>query len=317
MSEPLPPRLVLDQELLARLGPQSRREDWERTLKRTGLASVQPGPTRAGKLLSTLQRGVAEWPTQPTDTNPELRPFVARTLVVVGAAALFGSLFLDGMTSMVATALPGLAAMAGGAMLWPRHGAEAESGLRREQRHAELLADQLRSFLSLSFVEAMGTSIVEQTPHMAWLQVRQEQLAQALARIAAHREDLEITGARIRALNLQLGRAAEDEETQQLRRLCAAQTDLANRVEAALQQLRLLSQTLEERLERRRAWVERQALSARTGQLAELEGGEALAEAELDVLEMEGTLKELALEEVQEDLRIRALLEVAALQHRS
>ena len=38
---------------------------------------------------------------------------------------------------------------------------------------------------------------------------------------------------------------------------------------------------------------------------------------ELDVLEMEGTLKELALEEVQEDLRIRALLEVAALQHRS
>ncbi|HNC95051.1 MAG TPA: hypothetical protein PKW90_02940 [Myxococcota bacterium] len=74
MSDPLPPRLVLDQELLARLGPQSSRAEWERTLKRTGLATVEPGQTRAGKLLSAIQRGVqflcerqlpnGDWPQQ-------------------------------------------------------------------------------------------------------------------------------------------------------------------------------------------------------------------------------------------------------------
>lgn len=313
MSDPLPPRLVLDQELLARLGPQSSRAEWERTLKRTGLATVEPGPTRAGKLLYAIQRGVNEWPTRaPAEVpvSPEMAPWL---LGIGGFTVLVGAVLWEGWAA-ASLALPGLAVAAAGAWLFLRPSAGDPQNTAEDQRHAKLLVDQLRSFLSLSFVEAMGTTIVEQTPHMAWLHLRQEQLRQALGRIAAHREDLEITDARIRALNLQLGREAEDEETRQLQHLSEAQGALARRVEAALQQLRALNVTLEERLERRRAWVERQALSAKTGQLAELEGGEALAEAELDVMEMEATLKELALEEVQEDLRIRALLEVAALQ---
>lgn len=316
MSDPLPPRLVLDQELLARLGPQSSRAEWERTLKRTGLAAVEPGPTRAGKLLSAIQRGVNQWPIQaPTETpvSPDMAPWL---MGIGGLTVLVGGALWEGWGAF-SLVLPGLAVAAAGAWLFLRSPPGQRPPTPEDQRHAKLLVDQLRSFLSLSFVEAMGSTIVEQTPHMAWLQLRQEQLRQALGRISAHREDLEVTEARIRALNLQLGREAEDEETRQLQHLSEAQAALARRVEAALQQLRALNVTLEERLERRRAWVERQALSAKTGQLAELEGGEALAEAELDVMEMEATLKELALEEVQEDLRIRALLEVAALQNRS
>ena len=316
MSDPLPPRLVLDQELLARLGPQSSRAEWERTLKRTGLATVEPGQTRAGKLLSAIQRGVQAWPTGAPPEAPisaELAPWL---LGIGGVTVLLGGALWEGWAA-ASLVLPGLAVAAAGAWLYLRPPAGASPATSQDQRHAQLLVEQLRSFLSLSFVEAMGSTIVEQTPHMAWLQVRQEQLRQALSRIAAHREDLEATGARIRALNLQLGREAEDEETRQLRQLSEAQGALAQRVEAALEQLQTLRGSLEERLERRRAWVERQALSVKTGQLAELEGGEALAEAELDVLEMETTLKDLALEEVQEDLRIRALLEVAALQRTS
>ncbi|HNH49016.1 MAG TPA: hypothetical protein PKY30_18370, partial [Myxococcota bacterium] len=96
MSDPLPPRLVLDQELLARLGPQSSRAEWERTLKRTGLATVEPGQTRAGKLLSAIQRGVQAWPTGAPPEAPiaaELAPWL---LGIGGVTVLLGGALWEG-----------------------------------------------------------------------------------------------------------------------------------------------------------------------------------------------------------------------------
>jgi hypothetical protein len=177
-------------------------------------------------------------------------------------------------------------------------------------RYGARLHKLLSKMLQKSFIEVFGSTVLENTPHRELLVVRQEQLQAAALRLENHMEDLKNTQLRIEELNVQLGRDKEDAETLELSRAI-------ERDRVGLRQLQEVQRRLEQGikamdtvLDRRRTWAERAALSAQAGRLIDTEEGREVAELEVEVMELEGVLQGLALAEVQEDARIRALIEV-------
>lgn len=314
MQEPgLPPTVILDLELLARLRPDSPRADWERTLRRTGLLQIQPADTPAGQLIARLQQRLAAWTDAPELNNGQVRPMDPRTLQGMGAVG--GALLVIGLLQDTALWRLGalLLALTAGIVVFTR---QRNQNIDISNHSNEMYAI-LKKLMERSFIEPMGGTVIEATPHRDLILLRIDQLRQADRRIRNHIEELDATRLKISELNKKIGSTEEDAETIQIRRTIGEQVDVLERIQRLQRQLAERLAGIDQRLDRRRALATRMALSAQAGRLAEVEaktaGLMAGAEAEVDLLSMEQDIRQLALEEVQDELRLRALIEVSSL----
>jgi hypothetical protein len=314
MQEPgLPPTVILDLELLARLRPDSPRADWERTLRRTGLLQLRPTDTPAGQLIARLQQQFAAWTGAPARKSMQVRPMDPRTLQGMGAVG--GALLVIGL--LQDTALWRLGAL----LLGLTVGLVLFTHYRNQNtdvsNYSNEMYSTLKKLMEYSFIEPMGNTVIEATPHRDLILLRIDQLRQADRRIRSHVEELEATRIKILELNKKIGTSIEDAETLQISRIVGEQLEVLERIQRLHRRLTERLAEVDQRLERRRTLATRMALSAQAGRLVEVEtkatGAEAGAEAEIDLLSIEQDIRQLALDEVQDELRLRALIEVSSL----
>lgn len=313
------PWVVVDHELLSRLGPASSRADWEKTLRRTGLWELDELDGAEGRDLAAVRTAVATWPVEAEWRRPARRSLnqwwgTIPSLLFIG---ILGAAFMGG--SSAETLLLGLAGgmvtMLTAAAVWLNWPSAAGPALPQLTPHPDDANRALRRFLARTFVEVAGGKIVENTPHRAYLELRLEKIDGALRAADAKHAEMAALRGRIRATNTRMGHAADDVETARLGRAIVEQEAARERVRSVRAMLAGRLSELDAQLARLRAIAERRALSARVSQLTD--GGVAqdpvervAAEVEVDVAEIEGRVRELALEVGDADARLAALLEV-------
>ncbi len=309
------PWVVVDHELLSRLGPASPRAEWVRTLKRTGLWDLDALEGAEGKDLAQLRASVREWPEAAAPTGPgHLGAYWGWAPVVLFLAAfLFAAEVASASTLLVGLLVLLVGVVLTGA-LWSAAAATPGPG-PAAAAYADHATRALRRFLAHTFVEVAGGKIVENTPHRAYLELRLAEIDRALRAADGKLAEMSTIRRRIHDANTRMGRAAEDVETERLGRAIADQEQARERVRSVQALLAARLHELEAQLERLRAIAERRALSERVSQLTDA-GGPAnpvervAAEIEVDVAEIEGRVRELALEAGDADARLGALLEV-------
>lgn len=312
MQDPgLPPSLHLDLELLARLRPDSPRSDWERTLRRTGLLSLRPSESQAGRLIADIQaqfEASAAPDRAIVQADTPLKPMDTRSLQGIALAGI-ALLILAAVYQHAGVALFGALLLGGAAWLWRLPGEQQQ---RLSNKNNQIYAN-LQNLLSLSFIEPMGGTVVESTPHRELILLRLDQLAQADQRVQGHIEDVEVMLHKISDLNEKIGSSREDAKTIRLRERIQSHHALRAQIQRQHKRLSEALRAVDARLERRRALALRAALSEQAGRLVEPSADLAAAEAEVDLLEVDQEIKRLDLQEIQDTLQLRALLEVSAL----
>lgn len=300
---PIARRLLLDHELLARLGPETEAEEWEATLRRTGLWELPPTAGEWGRLAQGVRANVqrAQRPGRLVLSGPARQAAV----LLAAAGAVVVAAELGPMVGMMALTVP----VALG-VWWFGGGARAEPGSPPLARATALL----RQLLQRTIVDTAGEMVVENLPHREYLVLRIQDLAAARQEGETRLADLTGTAQRIRASNRRIGREEEDMEVRQLEAAHAEGAAALRRLTAFGVDLDARLAALDEQLERMRAHAERRALSYRAARLTD-EGEadhtlRALAEVEVDVIEIESHLQPLRVEHRESDARLRSLLEL-------
>ncbi len=311
--------IVVDHELLSRLGPAAPAAEWVRALKRTGLWELDGLDGAAGKELAEVRAAVAAGLVAvPPDDTPLLpaRWTPQHLNAAIGSVALIalGVALVAGSPGWLAMALAVGLAIALQALLVP---ATRPRVLAPASWPVERATLALRRFLSRTFVTAAGDRIVENTPHRAYLELRLEELDRALRVADGRLAEIREVRARIVDANVRMGRAAEDVETSRLTAAIAEQEAARARVEGVRALLATRLADLEVQLDRLRVVVERQALSERVSRLVDAGARQdpverVAADVEVDVAEIEGRVRSLALEAGDADARLRAVLEVVS-----
>lgn len=309
------PWLVVDHELLSRLGPASPRAEWERTLRRTGLWELDALGGAEGKDLATVRSLVGAWPEAAPVSAPGA---LGGAWTVAPLVILFGGLYFALTGTSASSVLLGMFVAAVfavlAAALWSA-AAATPGKVPGAAAHADDATRALRRFLSHTFVEVAGGKIVENTPHRVYLELRLEDIDRALRAADGKLAEMAVLRKRIRDTNSRMGRAPDDVETNRLTAAIGEQESARERVRAVRALLAVRLHELDAQLERLRAIAERRALSERVSQLTDGAGAHApeervAADIEVDVAEIEGRVRELALEVGEADARLGALLEV-------
>lgn len=294
---------MVDHELLARLGPGSTAEEWETTLRRTGLWDLPSVGSDWGRLVRAVRLQVE----RARDSSPWEVPVAARpvlTLLAVGLALLIG-LRAGPVLGFFALGLPLLLAFG-----WFGPGRPAEAAPPPLERASALL----RQFLQRTVVDTAGEVVVENLPHREYLALRLQDLDDAQVAAEGRLGELAGTAERIRYSNRRLGRAETDPEIRQLEAAHAEGVVAIERTGRVRAALRARLAALDVQIEEMRALAERRALSHRAARLTD-EGEEnptlrALAEVEVDVVEIEAELAPLTIEHRDHEGRLQALLEL-------
>lgn len=306
--------VVVDHELLSRLGEHSSRAEWERTLRRTGLWDLEGLEGAEGKDLAevraALTAGMLAEASPPTHLVTLTAEHLRAAASIVGVLA--GVAFVVGAPGYMLVATFVAIGLAVASRVVPEHAPLADAPVAWP---AERATRALRRFLSHSFVAAAGDRIVENTPHRAYLELRLEEVDRALRVVEGRIEELREVRTRVAQANVRIGRPAEDVETARLTAAIKEKEATRERVAGvrALLSERLVD--LERQLERLRLVVERRALSERVSRLTDTDARrdpveQVAAEVEVDVAEIEGRVRALALETGDADARLRAVLEV-------
>jgi len=303
-------RIVVDHALLSRLGPESPRAEWARTLKRAGVSDLDGLDGEPGERLAAVHAAMRSWPggAGPSRAFALGWPTVAAlgaslALTVLGLFVFQGG---GGFFVLFAT-FPTI-------RMWQTARDTKRAG-RPDPVHGARAATALRRFLACSFVAPAGDLLVENTPHRAYLELRLDEVARAARGTEGRLAELRALRARIADTNTRMGRTAEDVETRRLTTAIEEQEATRARVEGVR---RLLAERLarfDAELERLRVVVERQVLSERVSRFTgpdtrEAPAARVAAEVEVEVAEIEARVRELALETGNADARLRAVLEV-------
>lgn len=307
-------RIHLDHELLWRLSGENSPDEWEKTLRRSGLWNLSPTTSDQGKLVRDLVRTVEAWPRASVAPMPTFVPSTARHwAVAVGLGAVLVSIYLASFVAGLALT----AALVLAASLWVVW-VEAE-GVRSQQRSAvapegKRATQLLRALLGRTFVDVAGETIVENLPHRDYLELRMGEIDRALLGSEARIAEINQTLAGIRATNLRLGRNLDDPETANLADALAVEHRMQQRIESVRDTLREKRSTFDAQLERMRVLAERRALSERVARLTDAGPGDeavrAAADIEVDVVGIEREISALKLGVLEDDARLRSLLEV-------
>lgn len=324
------PRVVVASDYLAALLPDPAdgaatltAQEWEQALLYAGLlpmvrdGGAQAAPALAGRL-GALQQGLSD-----------LRAAEARggdrAALVPGAPLVHDAL----LAGLGAVALVGLVAsapwVAGGALVallgalgarqigakLPGLSAHKSAALETARRR---MTRAMSAFLRHTWVEPVGDGLLESAPSASELRQRMAALDQTLRRARARLAELDRIAAEIRAANVALGQPAADAETvrvQTQREALGAQIAAAEGLRGRfVEQL----EACEAALERLRAVARRKLLSHRLSMAMERDpAGEQLAEAEVDVADLDQRAAALGREVGDAELRLAATLEVAAL----
>ncbi len=307
-----PPRLVLDHELLWRLDAAAEVAEWEKTLRRAGLWTLERVESEQGRQLSDLIQTVEAWQAEErSERGPTGTGIVATVALPLGLTALL---------ALLAAALPGpLNLLAwGGVLAAVVLGAQWFARARPRSERAEQLARRahrlLRGVLGRTFIEIHGEVLVENVPHRDYLLLRIAEVEAAAAACRTRAEEMARTRDGIRVANARLGRGESDAETERLGEAIAAESAQAERVEAILLDLRARLARLEDELERVRMYAERRALSERASRLTESPSTsvamKVASEIEVDVAGIEAEVAGVLSGARDQDARLRAVLEV-------
>lgn len=311
-------RLRIDAELLARLGPEHSRADWERALRRCGLLDLEPPPGEVGEQIRGIQRLIREWP-RPRAEDPNLgfgEPREWIRAVGPGWSLAFAVAISLGFTwSCAAGDLRGvlLTAVLLAAVAWLREALKARQAPDADPtRWSSALSSRTRSLIARSFVTAIGETVVENTPHVEYLELREEQLGDAERAVEGHLQDMAETLERVRAANRRMGRPEEDLETEQLRSAIHRERASLQRIVAVRAKVRAMRDAFLVRLDTLRAAAERDALSERVARMAAGNSGvqRTVAEIDVDVAELETAFAALALDAREADVRRASVLEM-------
>lgn len=300
---PIARRLLLDHELLARLGPETEAAEWEATLRRTGLWELPPTAGEWGRLAQGVRANVQRAQRHGRLVLSGQARQAAVLLAAAGAVVVAAELGpIVGMMALTAPIALGV--------WWFGAGGRAEEGSAPLVRATALL----RQLLQRTIVDTAGEMVVENLPHREYLVLRIHDLEAARQEGEARLADLTGTAQRIRASNRRIGREEEDMEVRQLEAAHAEGATALQRLTAFGADLEARLAALDEQLERMRAHAERRALSYRAARLTD--EGEAdhtlrtLAEVEVDVLEIESHIGPLSVEHRENEARLRSLLEL-------
>lgn len=320
-----PPRINLDHELLWRLSAENTPEEWEKTLRRSGLWNLTPSGSEQGKLVRELVRTVEVWPRGQIASVPAsggstgvLNPRHHWAVLALGGMLLGGAFVTSFAAGMLAIASLIVAYTA-----WMLHldragiRSVAASAAAPEGKRATRV---LRQLLSRTFVDVAGETIVENLPHLDYLQLRMAEVERALIASQGRAAELTATLAGIRGANARLGRPADDPETANLVDAIALEHAMRKKIEEVRNHLRERRAAFDAELDRLRVLAERRALSERVARLTEAGAGDeairAAADIEVDVAGIEVEVAALKLGAVEEDARLRAVLEVVGAQRR-
>ncbi len=303
-----PRHVVVDHELLERLGAETPRAVWLTTLRRAGLGDLRPQDTAAPALRELLV-AMAHW-REPDELPPKLTPG--------GRARVAGGLTLVLALAALPYALQSLLSF----LVWLSAVALVVVALRHTQRappvepsgvQARRATEALRRFCATSLVTVSGGAVLESTPHRTWFTRRAEELEAEDRRRRQNIDTLRDTAERIREVNRKLGRPEEDDETAQLAGAIEAELRAQARVRVVADHLQGRREQYEVRLEELRALGERRLLSETVGRLTEnvSEHSErAAAQIEVDVLETEREIASLDLKVGEEAARLAVSLEL-------
>lgn len=295
-------RLLIDAELLSRLGPGTPRAAWERDLRRTGLYDLDPPDGPVGDTLRELRRTVREWPAEVASPSAAFPPWFLPACLGGSFGATFWLLGFGPIGLVI-----GLAVGLGVNAAVPKPAPTMEPA-----PYAERGASLLRSLLARTFVAAAGEVVVENTPHVDYLRLRAELLEGAIVLTDRRVEDANRTLRQVQLANTRMGRPEEDVETDRLRELIAREEQGRVRIMAVQETVsRRLDEVLA-RLAQLRAAAERQALSERVQRMSagDHRVAQHVAEVEVDISEVELAIRALALDARDADARTTALLEV-------
>lgn len=295
-------RLLIDAELLSRLGPGTPRAAWDRDLRRTGLYDLDPPDGPVGDTLRELQRTVREWPAEVASPSAAFPPWFLPAFLGGSFGATFWLLGFGPIGLVI-----GLAVGVGVNAAVPKPAPTMEPA-----PYAERAASLLRNLLARTFVAAAGEVVVENTPHVDYLRLRAELLEGAIVLTDRRVEDANRTLRQVQLANTRMGRPEEDVETDRLRELIAREEQGRVRIMAVQETVsRRLDEVLA-RLAQLRAAAERQALSERVQRMSagDHRVAQHVAEVEVDISEVELAIRALALDARDADARTTALLEV-------
>jgi hypothetical protein len=321
MPAPTPPPLVIDAAAFGHLRSATSHGEWRQTLVALGLWDLEGLDGAAGADLQELREAVAEGQRLSAG-----RPVAARR--VVNVKVLQGVSGYGGITALVASAVVAFrtydlgylwagmgAALVGvgvaglvGVIRWPRVAAPAPPEWPRERA-----SQALKRLLSRTFIAAVGTRVVESTPHRAWLALRLQAVDRALRANEARIAGLTTLREHVQEANTRLGRPGEDAETTKLAASIAAQEVTRRNLLTVRTLVAGRLRELDAQLEALRAVAGRRVLSARVSRMTEAPPGpeeRVVAEVEVDVAGIEGKIRALALDVGDADARLQAALEV-------
>lgn len=315
-----PPRINLDHELLWRLSPENTPEEWEKTLRRSGLWNLTPSGSEQGKLVRELVRTVEVWPRGQLATVPNYAPTTTQQWGALGlAGVVLGGVLVSSFVVGVAAITALIVAYATWVLFLDRSGAQsvAASASAPEGKRATRV---LRQLLGRTFVDVAGETIVENLPHRDYLELRMAEVERALIASEGRAAELSATLAGIRGANARLGRPGDDPETANLVDAIAVEHLMRAKIEGVRAHLRERRAAFDTELDRLRVLAERRALSERVARLTEAGVGEeavrAAADIEVDVAGIEVEVAALQLGAIDQDARLRAVLEVVGAQRR-
>ncbi|MFN7143257.1 MAG: hypothetical protein ACK4YP_05730 [Myxococcota bacterium] len=203
--------VVVDHELLSRLGPHTPRAEWERTLKRTGLWDLEGLEGTEGRDLAEVRAALGE-----PDPAPAAAPAERWTRAAPALRATAQCLAVLALILWVATGPTAALLLAVAAACWVAAWMAPPAPETAETPAGERATRALRRFLSHSFVAAAGDRIVENTPHRAYLELRLDEVDRALRVVEGQIEELREVRMRVAQANVRIGRPAEDVETARL-----------------------------------------------------------------------------------------------------
>ena len=315
-----PARINLDHELLWRLSAESTPEDWEKTLRRSGLWNLSPSGSDQGKLVRELVRTVEAWPRARVAALPTFVPTTARHwAVAMCLGLLLVGLMLNSFLLGIVVIVAIISVVAARILFLEGSGKRsvASSAAAPEGKRATRV---LRQLLSRTFVDVAGETIVENLPHRDYLELRVAEVDHALVASEGRIADLQATLNGIRGANTRLGRGIEDPETANLTDAIAVEQLMRARIEGVRRNLRERRVSFDAELDRLRVLAERRALSERVSRLTEAGAGDeavrAAADIEVDVAGIETQVAALQLGAIDQDARLRAVLEVVGAQRR-
>lgn len=300
---PIARRLLLDHELLARLGPESSLTEWETTLRRSGLWELPPAEGEWGRLAQGVRASVQR---ARQESRPTLTPEASQALFMLATA---GAVLLAARMGLVAGTLALTITLA--LAFWRYGPGRAAKEATPPLARASTL---LRQLLQRTIVDTAGELVVEHLPHREYLVLRIQDLETSRREGESRLADLLATAQRIRTSNRRLGREEVDREVRQLEVAHAEGTTALLQLTRLAAELHARLATLDERLEQMRAHAERRALSFRVARLTDEAEAEptlrVISEIEVDVLEIEADLRPLAVDHRENEARLRTLLEL-------